>query len=88
MALRKIKSPVEMIDGPLSLDTFTTTGVWHQNRNEDAAGDSYPTRTAGLLEVHALGYWTHQRYTTIYGDVYIRREAGGTWSPWKKLLTE
>lgn len=87
MALRKIKSPVEMIDGPVSLDSFTTTGVWHQNRNEDA-GASYPTRTAGLLEVHALGYWTHQRYTTIYSDVYIRRAAGGTWGPWRKLLTE
>jgi len=83
-----IKSPVEMIDGPVSLDSFTTTGVWHQNLNEDAAGDSYPARAAGLLEVHAIGYWTHQRYTTINGDVYIRRAAGGTWGPWRKILTE
>lgn len=88
MALRKISGPMEIIDGPISLDTITTTGAYHQNRNEDAAGPSYPTRSAGLLEVHALGYWTHQRYTTIYGDVYIRRAAGGTWSPWRKILTE
>lgn len=75
---------MEIIDGPLSLDSFTTTGVWHQNRNEDT-GASYPARAAGLLEVYALGYWTHQRYTTVYGDVYIRRAAGVTWSKWSKV---
>lgn len=87
MALRKIKSPVEMIDGPVSLDSFTTTGVWHQNRDADA-GAGYPVGRAGLLEVNAFGYWTHQRYTTVYGDVYIRSAGGGRWNPWRKLLTE
>lgn len=87
MALRKIGGPVGVIDGPISLDTFTTTGVWHQNRNADA-GTSYPIRRAGLLEVHVLGYWVHQRYTTVYGDMYFRAAGGGNWQPWRKLLTE
>lgn len=87
MALKKISGPVKVIDGPVSLDTLTTTGAYHQNRNVDT-GTSYPVRIAGLLEVHTLGYWTHQRYTTIYGEVYIRSAGGGQWGPWRKILTE
>ena len=79
---------IETIPGGKDLDTYTKTGVFHQNMDRDArSGTNYPPDTgAGLLEVfNPDGGMTYQRYTR-YGNnnrVWTRGLYNGTWSSWK-----
>lgn len=79
---------IETIPGAKDLDTYTTTGVFHQNMDKDArSGTNYPPDAgAGLLEVfNPDGGMTYQRYTR-YGNnnrVWTRGLYNGNWSMWK-----
>lgn len=79
---------IETIPGGKDLDTYTKTGVFHQNMDRDAqSGTNYPPDVgAGLLEVfNPDGGMTYQRYTR-YGNnnrVWTRGLYKGNWSPWK-----
>lgn len=79
---------IQSIPGSKDLDTYTTTGVYHQSLDKDArSGTNYPPDVgAGLLEVfNPDGGMTYQRYTR-YGNnnrVWTRGLYNGSWSPWK-----
>ena len=79
---------IETIPGEKDLDTYTKTGVFHQNMDRDArSGTNYPPDVgAGLLEVfNPDGGMTYQRYTR-YGNnnrVWTRGLYNGNWSTWK-----
>lgn len=70
------------------LDTYTTTGIYHQNTDANArSGTNYPPGAgAGLLEVfNPDGKMVYQRYTR-YGNnnqVWTRGFYSKSWSPWK-----
>ncbi len=79
---------IQTIPGSKDLDTYTKTGVFHQNMDRDArSGTNYPPDVgAGLLEVfNPDGGMTYQRYTR-YGNnnrVWTRGLYNGNWSSWK-----
>ncbi|TRX42551.1 pyocin knob domain-containing protein [Corynebacterium guaraldiae] len=79
---------IQTIPGSKDLDTYTKTGVFHQNMDRDAqSGTNYPPDVgAGLLEVfNPDGGMTYQRYTR-YGNnnrVWTRGLYNGNWSTWK-----
>lgn len=79
---------IQTIPGSKDLDTYTKTGVFHQNMDKDArSGTNYPPDVgAGLLEVfNPDGGMTYQRYTR-YGNnnrVWTRGLYNGNWSSWK-----
>lgn len=79
---------IETIPRGKDLDTYTKTGVFHQNMDKDArSGTNYPPDVgAGLLEVfNPDGGMTYQRYTR-YGNnnrVWTRGLYNGNWSSWK-----
>ena len=72
------------------LDTITTTGLYHQNGDNNATlALHYPQLTAGLLEVHTNGgSFVYQRYTgrgttstTVGRRVFVRAKyASEAWS--------
>lgn len=72
------------------LDTYTTTGVYHQPTDGNArSGTNYPPDVgAGLLEVfNPDGAMTYQRYTR-YGNnnrVWTRGSYKNIWSSWKQV---
>lgn len=78
------------IPGGKDLDTYTTTGVYHQDKDVDArSGTNYPPDVgAGLLEVfNPNSAMTYQRYTR-YGNnnrVWTRGLYNKTWSSWKQV---
>jgi phage-related tail fiber protein len=78
------------IPASVDLDTYTTTGWYHQNLTSNAGtGTNYPTQIAGLLSVFADGnmiYQTYRSYATG-GSVYYRTRYNGTWSTWQKIWT-
>lgn len=83
--------PIE-IGNAIDLNTFTTTGLWTQSSNaEAAAGTNYPIAYAGLLEVAtaASGVFIWQRYTTyqVINRAWYRSYYNGTWSAWKEYST-
>lgn len=82
-------SPTE-IGNTADLNTYTTTGIYIQSNDpEAAAGTNYPAGYAGLLEVYARSdaNFVYQRYTTYqpYNLVYHRSKYLTTWSPWKTI---
>jgi len=73
--------------GVVDLDDFTTSGVWAQTLNVNAAaGGHYPEPYAGLLEVEAAPGMVWQRYTmypTRGSAVYVRGwYITDGWGPW------
>lgn len=72
----------------VDLNTYTTTGFYHQNGNAPAAaGTNYPSPVAGMLEVLADGIMVYQRYTLYNsGIVYTRSYYNGTWYAWRQIL--
>lgn len=89
MVLRRISSSISELGNTENLDTFITTGVWHQrySRNADPAR-GYPEANAGLLEVHGTPTMVYQRYTIYYGrGMYYRAWYSGSWSPWRRIQT-
>jgi hypothetical protein len=81
------ETPTE-IGNAVNLNDYTSTGLFIQSSNaEAAAGSNYPAPYAGLLEVYARSdaAFVYQRYTTYqpYNIVYHRSNYTGTWSTWK-----
>lgn len=73
-----------------NLDTYTTTGLYHQNANADAAtGSNYPHAVAGMLTVKEGDAFIYQYYHTYQpnNDVWVRSKYFSTWSSWEKIWT-
>lgn len=71
-----------------NLDTYSTTGLWTQHNNANAAaGSNYPVAEAGLLEVttDASGIiW--QRYTSYRNNrSWWRTYNGAAWTAWAEV---
>jgi len=69
------------------LNTYTTTGIWHQNLDANAAsGTNYPVPLAGMLRVYASSMMVYQEYFA-YGvnATYIRKHYNGVWQPWHQV---
>lgn len=90
------KSPYGTPDGILAganLDTYVTTGVFHNGSNANALPElNYPIAYAGLLEVHHIGTtFIYQRYTT-YGStgaggrtMFSRAKySSNPWTAWRE----
>lgn len=71
-----------------NLNSYTTTGYYHQPLNDDAkSGTNYPIAEAGMLMVYNPGY-VYQTYTHYYGAGTWARtyyEYDKHWSTWAKL---
>jgi hypothetical protein len=75
--------------GWVNLNTYTITGLYHQNTNANASsGTNYPVALAGMLEVVKDGAMVYQKYSTYDNahNVYVRTYYNGTWYAWKKLF--
>lgn len=72
----------------VDLNTYTATGIYHQNANAYAAsGTNYPAAAAGMLTVYAYGpmvYQSYQRYNT--GERWHRSCYNNVWSVWYKIV--
>lgn len=81
----------EEIGGSVNLDTYTTTGIYHQQANAQAAsGTNYPVAEAGMLTVTtgASGnfiYQTYQAFGAGNNRIYWRGKYMGSWSAWRQL---
>lgn len=77
----------------IDLNSFNSNdhvGVYVQTSNASAAsGSNYPEPSAGCLEVLPNAGGVIQRYTAYAGDnnTYVRSIYDGTWSAWKRYLT-
>lgn len=72
-------------------NSFDHVGVYVQESNSNVAGGSnYPVPVAGCLEVLPNAGGVIQRYTAYAGDnnTYVRARYYGTWSAWKRYLTD
>ena|GEM_PF-2515717 len=70
-----------------NLNTYTTTGIWHQNSDAGAAsGTNYPVGAAGMLRVYADDVMVYQEYFA-YGvnATYIRKYYNGVWQSWHQV---
>jgi len=69
------------------LNTYTTTGIWHQNLNAYAeSGTNYPVPLAGMLRVYADDNMVYQEYFAYAtGATYIRKYYFETWYPWYQV---
>jgi hypothetical protein len=79
------------IPGGIDLNTYTITGVYHQNLNANAqSGINYPIALAGKLEVVNAdnGYMIYQNYTSYHAAnaQYYRNYYGGQWGAWVKVM--
>jgi hypothetical protein len=79
------------IPGGVNLNTYTTTGVYHQNQNSNAqSGINYPIALAGKLEVVNAdnGYMIYQNYTSYHASntQYYRNYYAGQWGNWIRLI--
>ncbi len=81
------------------LNTYTTTGSYHQNMSNSAgsthadAGLNYPCADAGMLNVWDDGHMTYQEYRQFNnGHIWVRgiyRYGDNTeWRPWERILIE
>lgn len=71
------------------LNTYTSTGLFHQSTNAYTSLElNYPVLAAGLLTVVATSvmvYQTYERYNT--GQTFRRSSYNGTWSAWMELAS-
>ena len=78
----------------IDLNNFNSldhVGVYVQMADTNAAGGSnYPATSAGCLEVLPSAGGVIQRYTEYTGSnaTYVRSIYSGTWSAWKRYLTD
>lgn len=79
---------ITALGGSVDLNTLTSTAVYHQGSNVNAAsGTNYPVAAAGLLEVYAISVMIYQRYTVYNtGEIYTRSYYNGTWYAWHLVL--
>lgn len=76
------------IPASANLNTYTTTGTFHQSADAGAVGGTnYPEGAAGLLQVVAAGTpFVYQRYVTTARRSYWRTRVGGVWTGWVRML--
>lgn len=74
------------------LNTYVSTGLWHQPLNTNArSGLNYPEGQAGLLTVVSSGAMTYQTYRVFAGGgamadlTYTRGRYATNWSAWRAL---
>lgn len=82
-----------IVDIPTNADlnTYTTTGRYHQPASANAGkGKNYPEPVAGLLEVFNSGAMTYQRYTGYGkdGKQYWRGRYQKTWGEWVQVANQ
>ncbi|MFZ3130706.1 MAG: pyocin knob domain-containing protein [Desulfosporosinus sp.] len=81
---------VELIPDATDLDTYITTGIFHQNITAQAvAGSNYPVPVAGFLEViqnENVVYQKYIRYDSPF-TVYTRIK-NSTWSSWVQVWND
>jgi len=73
------------IPSATDLNTYTTTGLYHQHANAGASGGTnYPTPYAGLLTVYAASSMLYQTYWEYNSSkIYTRAKyTSGAWTPW------
>lgn len=71
------------------LKSASAVGVYYQESNAVAgSAGGYPAAHAGTLEVLPAAYGVQQRYTSIYGNVWVRSrtlDASQNWADWREL---
>lgn len=71
------------------LKSASDVGVYYQESNTVAgSAGGYPAAHAGTLEVLPTAYNVQQRYTSIYGNVWVRSrtlDASQNWADWREL---
>lgn len=78
----------QVLGASQDLNTYTSTGMYHQNSNADAGtGTNYPLAVAGVLTVKADEGFIYQEYQTYkdYGQQYRRQYYNGAWSAWSEI---
>jgi hypothetical protein len=81
----------EEIGNAVNLDTYVSTGIYHQAANVQAAsGTNYPVGEAGMLTVTTGAstgfiYQTYQAYGAGNNRIYWRGRYAGGWSAWRQL---
>ena len=72
------------IPSAANLDTYLTTGFFHQNSNANAvAGSNYPVSVAGMLTVKTDGNMVYQQYHQYNtGKIWTRGKYNTSWSAW------
>jgi hypothetical protein len=81
----------EEIGNAVNLNTYVTTGIYHQQANVQAAsGTNYPIGEAGMLTVttgasSGFIYQTYQAFSGGNNRIYWRGRYEGTWSAWRQL---
>lgn len=78
--------------GTMNINALTSAsdvGIYYQESSAQAGSSGgYPVAHAGTLEVLPTAYNVQQRYTSIYGNVWVRSralDASQNWSDWKEL---
>lgn len=87
--LAKILALGSTIPGSVNLNSYTSTGLFHQPSTANAAsGSNYPVALAGMLEVIADGSIIYQKYTVYDSshNVYVRTYYSGSWFTWTRVL--
>jgi hypothetical protein len=81
----------EEIGNAVNLDTYVSTGIYHQQANVQAAsGTNYPVGEAGMLTVTTGAgtgfiYQTYQAFGAGNNRIYWRGRYAGGWSAWRQL---
>lgn len=87
-AADKARITVQEIPDGSDLDSYLTTGVFHESSSAGAAtGRHYPAPYAGLLEAFAFNGFGYQRYT-VFGSrnqLYARQYTASGWTEWRRL---
>jgi len=87
--LAKILALGATIPGSANLNSYDSTGLYHQPSTTNAGtGSNYPVALAGMLEVIADGSLIYQKYTTYDSahNIYVRVCDNGTWYSWTRVL--
>lgn len=76
----------------MNIDTLinlSDVGVYYQESDAVAgSAGGYPAAHAGTLEVLPTAYGVQQRYTSIYGNVWVRSrtlDSSKNWAAWREL---
>lgn len=75
------------IPSATDLNSYTTTGVFHQSQNADTTtGSNYPVNTAGLLIVNANNAMVYQEYCSYNTSRrWWRAKYSTSWSAWQAI---
>ena len=81
--------------GTMNINLLTEAsdvGIYYQEADVNAgSAGGYPAAMAGTLEVLPTAYNVQQRYTSIYGNVWVRSrtlDASQNWTDWREFARE